>query len=165
MASVIICDEAPMANKAVLDCVEEVCRKVMRNDLLFGGKILIFLGDFRQTCPVIRGGSKAQVIDASIKSCSFWPQLRIYWLIHHCRNAEDPEFAQFVDSIGDGAGPDVPLDMLKHVSDSEDIINFVYPPHILQHPRLCLKHSILAPTNRQVDEYNDTILNRVEGDQ
>ena len=64
--SVIIWDEAPMANRAVLACVEETCQCVMKNDSLFGGKIMILLGDFRQTCPVIHGGSLAQIVDASI---------------------------------------------------------------------------------------------------
>jgi len=165
LTAVIICDEAPMANKAVLNCVEETCRRVMRNELLFGGKIFVSLGDFRQTCPVIRRGSKAQVIDASIKSCPFWNRLRIYHLTRHCRNAEDPAFARFVDAIGDGAGPQVSLDMLKRVTDMEDVIAYIYPSTILQSPRHCLKRSILAPTNRQVNVYNDIILTRVQGEE
>jgi len=44
--AVIICDEAPMANKAVLNCIEETCCQVMHNEYLFGGKIIVFLGDF-----------------------------------------------------------------------------------------------------------------------
>jgi len=61
-----------MGNKAVLACVDDTCRRVMQNNDLFGTKIVILLGDFRQTCPVIRKGSKAQIIDASIKSWPFW---------------------------------------------------------------------------------------------
>ncbi|KAI0084426.1 DNA helicase Pif1 like protein, partial [Irpex rosettiformis] len=61
-ASVVIWDEAPMANRAVLSCVEEICRDVMESDAPFGGKVIILLGDFRQTCPVIPYGTKAQVI-------------------------------------------------------------------------------------------------------
>ncbi|KIJ16370.1 hypothetical protein PAXINDRAFT_62033, partial [Paxillus involutus ATCC 200175] len=61
-ASVIIWDEAPMVNRAVLACVEEVCHIIMGNNEPFGGKILILLGDFRQTCPVIRCGTRAQVV-------------------------------------------------------------------------------------------------------
>ncbi|KIM59665.1 hypothetical protein SCLCIDRAFT_46318, partial [Scleroderma citrinum Foug A] len=61
-ASAIIWDEAPMANRAVLTCIEEVCRNVMENTNPFGGKIVILLGDFRQTCPVIRGGTHPEVV-------------------------------------------------------------------------------------------------------
>jgi hypothetical protein len=45
-ATVIIWDEAPMANRAVLACVEETCRRVMECDEPFGGKVIILLGDF-----------------------------------------------------------------------------------------------------------------------
>jgi hypothetical protein len=65
-AALIVWDEAPTANKAVFACVDEVCRKVMQCDQPFGGKVILVLGDFRQTCPVIRRGSKSQIIDASI---------------------------------------------------------------------------------------------------
>lgn len=65
-AALIVWDEAPTANKAVFAYVDEVCRKVMQCDQPFGGKVILVLGDFRQTCPVIRRGSKSQIIDASI---------------------------------------------------------------------------------------------------
>jgi hypothetical protein len=52
-SAVIIWDEAPMANRAVLACVEKTCWHVMESDSPFGNKIIVLLGDFRQTCPVI----------------------------------------------------------------------------------------------------------------
>lgn len=52
-ASIIVWDEGPMVNHAVLACVKEVCQTVMESNLPFGGKIIIVLGDFHQTCPVI----------------------------------------------------------------------------------------------------------------
>ena len=133
-----------MANRAVLVCVEETCRHVMKKDSPFGGKIMILLGDFRQTCPVIRGGSRAQIVDASIKSSPLWSNFTIHRLFRHRRNAEDIPFANFVDSIGDGAGPEVSLDMLDIVTNAEDVIQFVYPENILQHSSSCLSHAILA---------------------
>ncbi|KAI0769661.1 DNA helicase Pif1 like protein, partial [Trametes elegans] len=61
-ASVIIWDEAPMAKSAVLACVEETCRRVMRNNLPWGGKVVVLLGDFRQTCPVVRRGTRRDIV-------------------------------------------------------------------------------------------------------
>jgi hypothetical protein len=55
----IIWDEAPMINKyafeAVNRCLQDIMREVdPRNaDLLFGGKIVVFGGDFRQILPVV----------------------------------------------------------------------------------------------------------------
>jgi ATP-dependent DNA helicase PIF1 len=164
-SAVIIWDEAPMANHAVLACVEETCQHVMENDSPFGNKIIVLLGDFRQTCPVIRRGSHAQIVDASIKSSPLWSDFTIHRLHRHWRNAGDIPFANFVDAIGDGAGPDVSLDMLDIVTDAEDIMQFVYPDHVLQNSASCLSRAILAPTNQQVDHYNDVILQRVHGTQ
>ena len=162
--SVIIWDEGPMVNRAVLACVDEVCRTVMENDLPFGGKIIVVLGDFRQTCPVIRGGTRAQVVDASIKSSPLWELFTIYRLTIPIRNAEDPEFANFVDAIGEGAGPDIPLTLMEHAQTPETLIDFVYPPDILPDPQACLQRAILAPTHIQVDAYNKNILQRIHGD-
>ncbi|PCH43539.1 hypothetical protein WOLCODRAFT_47437, partial [Wolfiporia cocos MD-104 SS10] len=61
-AAVIVWDEAPMANRKVLHCVDKICRRIMQNDLPFGGKVVILLGDFRQTCPVIRHGTRQQIV-------------------------------------------------------------------------------------------------------
>lgn len=71
------------------------------------GKVFVLLGDFRLTCPVIRRGTRAQVIKASIRSSPLWPLFKVFRLTIPIRNAADPEFAAFVDTIGDGAGPEV----------------------------------------------------------
>ncbi|EAU89526.2 ATP-dependent DNA helicase PIF1 [Coprinopsis cinerea okayama7 len=162
-ASLIIWDEAPMANRAVLSCVDDVLRDVMGTDIPFGGKVIVLLGDFRQTCPVVRGGSRAEVVAASIKSSPLWRYFTIARLIHPIRNAEDPEFATFVNAIGDGGGPDIPLTGLRTVTEESDLTSFVFPDEILLHPTNCVKRAILAPTNRQVDRYNTLILNRLPG--
>jgi len=164
-ASAIIWDEAPMANRAVLACVEEVCRNVMGNTNPFGGKIVILLGDFRQTCPVIRGGTRPEIIDASIKSSPLWPLFKVFCLHAPIRNAQDLELASFVDEIGDGAGPEVSLNMLPSVTNIENLIDFIYPPNIITDPIACLKRAILCPTNAQVDNYNHIVTSHVEGTQ
>lgn len=153
-----------MANKAVLGCVNDVLCEIMGIfDKPFGGKTIVLLGDFRQTSPVIRGGSEAEIVAASIKSSPLWQYFDIHRLIHPIRNAQDPAFAAFVNSIGDGAGPNIPLTNLKVVTAKEDVIDFIFPPSVVTSPSLAVKRSILAPTNRQVDAYNSTILNRVDG--
>jgi len=147
-----------MANRAVLACVEECCRKIMGNQTPFGGKVVILLGDFRQTCPVIPRGTKGDVLNACISRCHFWPQFHIARLIAPIRNAEDPALASFVDAIGDGAGPRVDLSFLTRTTDIGDIINFVYGQNIIDDPAACLRRCILAPTNAQVDLYNAEVL-------
>lgn len=158
-SSLIIWDEAPMANRAVLACVDETCRRIMQSPLPFGGKVIVLLGDFRQTCPVIRKGTKAEVINASISHSAIWPMFTIHHLITPIRNAEDPAFAAFVDAIGDGGGPDISFQGLQHATSRPDLIEFVFPQDIIVDPVFCLRRCILAPTNSQVDAYNLAILN------
>jgi hypothetical protein len=76
-AAVIIWDEAPMANRAALACVDDICKLMMNNNRSFGEKLVICVGDFRQTCPMVRGGSRAQVVDASIRSSPLWQEFEI----------------------------------------------------------------------------------------
>lgn len=153
-----------MANKAVASSVDDILQLLMECKQTFGGKVFICLGDFRQTCPVIRGGSRAQVIDASIRSSTLWPSFTVHRLTTPVRNAEDPEYARFVDNIGDGAGPQVQLDILQRVDDPEELVAFVYPHAILNTPQQCLQRAILAPTNAQIDAYNSEIIDDVTGE-
>lgn len=55
--------------------------------------------------------------------------------------------------------------MLKTTNDTDELISFVYPNDILANPIACLKRSILAPTNQQVNMYNIIILKCIQGDQ
>ncbi|KAI6021351.1 hypothetical protein PISMIDRAFT_92613 [Pisolithus microcarpus 441] len=55
-ASLIIWDEAPMVNHAILSCINNICMEIGNNNKPFGGKDIILLSDFCQTCPVVWGG-------------------------------------------------------------------------------------------------------------
>ena len=85
--------------------------------------MVILLGNFRQTCPVIRRGSRVQVVAAFIKSSPLWPLFTIHQLTVPIRNAQDPDYVAFVNAIGDGAGPDIDLNIIDKVSSPEELIN------------------------------------------
>lgn len=111
-----------MANRAVFAYVDEILWRCMDNNRPFGGKVMLLLGDFRQTCPVIRNGSRVQVVHASIHSAPLWNIFTIHRLTLPIRNARNPEFAHFVDTIGDGAGPEVCIDMLNNCTSTKELI-------------------------------------------
>jgi ATP-dependent DNA helicase PIF1 len=161
--ALIVWDEARMANRTAFGCVDDVCRRVMKIDEPFGGKTVVLLGDFRQTCPVICCGSRLQVMDACIQKSPLWPHFNIRHLIHPIRNAEDPFFANFVNAIGDGAGPQISLGGFEMTNDAAVLSAFVFPPDMLHQPVACLRCALLAPTYIQVNAYNDEILSRVDG--
>ena len=76
--ALIIWDEAGMANWAAFGCIDDACRRVMRINKPFSGKTVVLLSDFRQTCPVIRHGSRLQVVDACIQRSILWPNFAIH---------------------------------------------------------------------------------------
>lgn len=161
-ANLIIWDEAPMAHIATFNCVHETCQLACQNYLPFGGKSIILLGDFRQTCPIVRGSSRHETVEASIKSSPLWQLFQQFQLTTPIRQEADPHYAEFVSSIGDGAGPIIDLSSLPFVHDFHDLIKVIYPTHILRDPNQCVTRAILALTNHQVDIYNTAILNTID---
>lgn len=57
-STLILIDECSMIPKNALTCINQLLKDVMRNDKLFGGKTLLFTGDFRQIPPVIPNSGK-----------------------------------------------------------------------------------------------------------
>ena len=162
-AILIVWDETPMANKAAVECVDTMLRRITNVDSPFGGKVFVTLGDFRQTCPVIRRGGRAEVVSASIRSSYLWPSFQIYHMTIPIRQQSDPLFATAVDAIGDGAGPIVQIPFVRQGSTADDLIDFVFPPTVLNDPIGCSHRSILAPLNQQIDIYNQKVMLRVSG--
>jgi hypothetical protein len=56
-------------------------------------------GDFRQIPPVIPGGGRHAIVEATIKSSPLWPMFEVRELTHPQRDAGDTRYSNFVDSI------------------------------------------------------------------
>jgi hypothetical protein len=63
---------------------------------------------------------KTEVVSASMRQSGLWSAFTIQHLIRSIQNAREPEIANMVDSIGDGAGkrqpPKVSLDLIPAVA-------------------------------------------------
>lgn len=67
-SDLIIFDELPMTHMKTY-CVEALdrpLRKLMKNNIIFGGKTILFSGEWRQTEPIVKHGSPTDTIDASL---------------------------------------------------------------------------------------------------
>jgi ATP-dependent DNA helicase PIF1 len=79
-ASLILWDEASMTKRHAVEALDISLRDILgKEDLPFGRKIDVFGGDFRQTLQVVRKGSRAQIVDASLRRSYLWG------LIQHLR--------------------------------------------------------------------------------
>ncbi|XP_076926473.1 uncharacterized protein LOC143589660 [Bidens hawaiensis] len=54
----IIWDEAPMAHKHGFQALDGSLKDVLSSNFLFGGKVIVFGGDFRQILPVVQKGTR-----------------------------------------------------------------------------------------------------------
>jgi hypothetical protein len=89
-ASLIIWDEASMTKRQALEALDYSMHDIMDcKDLPFGGKIVVFGGDFRQVLPVVRKGSRAQVVGASLRKSYLWEFMRHLKLVRNMRAQSD----------------------------------------------------------------------------
>lgn len=161
----IVWDELPMANIAAFEAVDALLRRLTGVDLPFGGKAVVAIGDFRQVAPVVKGGGPTACFMASILSSSLWKHFRIHQLTAPMRNASDPEFADFVDSVGENtSGNRINLrPFLHHCSNFDEMQCRLYPTSILSDPAACVRRAFLTPLNVDVDKFNMGILERLPG--
>ncbi|XP_020080111.1 uncharacterized protein LOC109703807 [Ananas comosus] len=184
-ASLIIWDEAPMNHKNCFEALDKSLKDIMVTDepnicsKLFGGKTIILGGDFRQILPVVVGGTKQDILSASLTRSYIWSKCKIFRLSTNMRLLRGSidgtmdtsllEFSQWVLDVGDGKinavkleGEEeptwikIPDDLLIKVSKNgiETIVSDIYD-HIEENyndPNYLRDRAIITPRNEGVDE-------------
>ncbi|KAB2619505.1 hypothetical protein D8674_015374 [Pyrus ussuriensis x Pyrus communis] len=164
-AKAIIWDEATMTHRHAFEALDRTFRDLTDIDLPFGGKIMIFGGDFRQVLPVIRKGTKSELIQASV----------ILKLKQNMRSINDCEFSEFLLRVGDGNEDVIMDDMVKLPEcmvipwESEHSINQLIAkifPDLEDHindATYMVERAVVTPTNEDVDMLNEKIINMFPG--
>ncbi|XP_076927145.1 uncharacterized protein LOC143590563 [Bidens hawaiensis] len=81
--SLIIWEEAPMIHKHAFEGLDRTLKDVMKGDLantsesLFGGKVVVLGGDFRQILPVVQNGTRNECVNATISSSYIWSKFKV----------------------------------------------------------------------------------------
>ncbi|PNX58299.1 ATP-dependent DNA helicase PIF1, partial [Trifolium pratense] len=191
-ARLIIWDEAPMMHKYCFEAIDRTLRDILtpydeRNKHIpFGGKVVVFGGDFRQILPVIPKGTRQAVVNASINSSRIWHHCEVLTLITNMRLLygsvgqdlhERKMFSYWVLGIGDGSIGDIddgdinlriPDDILIQRSDDPivSIVTAIYPSIIdnMKDPTFFQDRAILTPKNSIVDLINEYMLSLIDGE-
>ncbi|XP_060516472.1 uncharacterized protein LOC132695932 isoform X2 [Cylas formicarius] len=78
---VILWDEVSMTSKHALNAVDRyVCDVCENNVVPFGGKVVLFGGDFRQTLPIVVRGSRMDILANCVKSSQIWRRVKVFCL-------------------------------------------------------------------------------------
>ncbi|KAK9049910.1 hypothetical protein SSX86_031120 [Deinandra increscens subsp. villosa] len=191
--SLIIWDEAPMTNKHCFEALDRTLNDILsthkssNTKCFFGGKVVVFGGDFRQILPVVQGGTDEDIVNASLSSSYIWHECKVLKLTKNMRLTQGNQlsdvesiktFAEWLLQLGEGllggendghANIKIPDDLLIHdsVDPLEDLIQFVYPSMLenFKNPAYWKERAILAPTNEIVYEINERLLNVIPGDE
>ena len=79
-----------MTKRQAVEALDNSLRDIMdRPELPFGGKTVVFGGDFRQVLPIVRRGSRAQVVGASMHMSYLWDSMRHLKLVRNMRVKSD----------------------------------------------------------------------------
>ena len=147
----IIWDEASMTTKHCFEALDKSLRDVIRcpngkpSKLCFGGKVVIFGGDFRQVLLVIQKGTRHDIVFATLNYSNIWNDYKVLRrtknmkLLPGLANVDElQEFLYWSFKVGDGklGRPndgetiiDIPQDLL--IKDAYDpiaaIVDATYP--------------------------------------
>ncbi|CAI0469522.1 unnamed protein product [Linum tenue] len=195
-AALIVWDEAPMTHRQAFEAVNRTMCDLMNIPLvgsghkLFGGKTVLFGGDFRQTLPVIPDSGREQTVDASLTRAGIWNSFTLLRLSRNMRVnnslvnesiiAHGYAFGEWVLALGDGRLPgkrfkdDTPADWIE-IPDTFLVQPKVNPitsiaEEIYENFADCYRsteyltcRAIVTPKNVKVSEINDYMLQQVPG--
>uniref|UniRef100_A0A8R1ICM2 ATP-dependent DNA helicase n=2 Tax=Caenorhabditis japonica TaxID=281687 RepID=A0A8R1ICM2_CAEJA len=146
---VIIWDECSMISKTALETADFVLRDLPDSPFSFGGKRIVLGGDFRQILPVIRRGTKTDLINNCIKNSYLWNQFQKFSLLDNMRiiNA-DANWIKFLLDVGDGVANDYEdrVTLLEGLPVLENLVDDSFK-------RKCILYSFAIGSNKGKDTF------------
>jgi hypothetical protein len=155
----IIWDEMSMVHHNVADCVNSSLQDIHRNALPFGGKVIVFVGDFKQLPPVVVRGKGEY---ATLRKCDWWHTAFKAVLTRNFRALENQSFIKNLESIGSGEleCADVPVESICYTEI--DLIRRVLGDNVLDAAAdNCM---ILTLKVQDAMEINTKVINMIPGE-
>lgn len=155
----IIWDEMSMVHHNVADCVDSTLQDIHHNSLPFGGKVMVFVGDFKQLPPVVVRG-KGEF--ATLRKCNWWLTAFKVVLTRNFRALENQSFIENLESIGSGLlqYATIPEESICYTED--DLIQRVLGDNILDVAAdNCM---ILTLKVQDAMEINTKVINMIPGE-
>lgn len=151
-----------MQHKLCFEVVDRLLKDLRDPDHLFGGVPILLGGDFAQILPVMKSGSRADVVAACLQRSYFWPHLSILRLrqsrrLH--RNAANNEFSEWLQRLPYDPqlnGTTQIPDYIRSVTTLDDLIDKIF-----DNAEFLSERAILTVRNDKLQSINDTVLERM----
>ncbi|CAA0810729.1 Unknown protein [Striga hermonthica] len=175
-SKLIVWDEAPMAKRDAIEALDKALQDLCGCADIFGGKVIVFGGDFRQVLPVVRRGSRKDTVGACIISSDLWPSLEKLRLVENMRARLDPLYMAFLLRVGNGEEKTFGDNLIKipeplaladplHESSLDELIGVIYPDITnMGGSDLTVNRAILTTKNVFVDEVNSKLIATFPGE-
>jgi ATP-dependent DNA helicase PIF1 len=148
-----------MISYHVAETVDRSFRYLMQNDKLFGGKVVVFCGDFRQLPPVVKHGKG-----------EFYSLLNRDWFVSapraiftkNFRLLNDESFDQMLQSVGDGILDHIEIPDKCRAQSLDEAIVRVFGDNVTDASNS--DKVMLAYTLHQCSIVNDAVFEKIPGD-
>ncbi|KAE8189004.1 hypothetical protein CF336_g5924 [Tilletia laevis] len=178
--ALIVWDEAPMQSRYAFEAVDRMLQDVRKDNRPFGGCTVLFSGDWKQTLPVQRKASEAQIISICLHKSYLWTpttQLQLNINVRLLQStatdqAAQQAYADWILSVGTGqiSTDDGRLEVLPHLrmyaENIEPLCDFVYNDFRTSNEtraQYFRRRAILHSRNADVDTTNAYVLESLPG--
>lgn len=174
--NVIIIDEITMLNNKVVSYIDRLLRDANNTTQDFGGKVVVWSGDFKQILPVAKGVQGGDSLHAaamaSVKNSKWFKdpahKFKTHKLTRNYRlKPGQQEYLKFLHNIGHGLtwiddDYNIELEEKMCLNTQQQMIDFVYPKEVLENAldgyEELAGRAILCPINETVFDMNEKIL-------
>ncbi|KAJ0614373.1 putative DNA helicase [Helianthus annuus] len=167
-----------MAKRQAIEAVDRTLQDIIDVSLPFGGKIMVMGGDFRQVLPVIKRGTRAQIVDSSLRMSPLWSLTKKMRLTINMRAINDPWYSDFLLRVGDGTEESIEGSFIRIPDDMtipcavrensiKELINAIFPliQNNVDSSDYIISRAILSTRNESVDEINDQMIDIFQGEE
>ena len=167
----IIWDEAPMSNRFAVEAVNRTIQDICDNSDSFGGKCIIFSGDFRQTLPILPNANESEIIDLCLNHSTLWNGITHMHLSQNMRlDHESRSRAEFLLAVGDGTVETHPEYGNEFIELPDDVLSSNSLNSLIRNTFGEITNTtsfsdkvILTPKNDSVRKINDIISEQYPG--
>nr|XP_047132655.1 ATP-dependent DNA helicase pif1-like [Hydra vulgaris] len=169
--SLFMLDETSMIPKHALNAIDRLLKDVCNNNFPFGGKVILFGGDFSQILHVVKRERPAEVVESCIKCSLQWQWVQKFTLTENMRVRDgEGEFSEWLLKLGSGTIPVKEKDPFKGcieipqqciIRENESIVEKIFGD--AQQDDYA-KPAILTPTNVDSLSINEEVLECLNGE-